>query len=304
MDFVSFMKFRQWIIGLCLLCLCSSVTFAQTVEPSDTQEQPPAPVYTQKEFFTVDEDNLESATKADSDYAKVMAFSPMFTADQFVQAVKVLVVNLLRWTLHNELVQEPTERYMRKLHFGRWINDPTDDTCMNTRARVLVRDNVGDLTFRNGKQCIVDTGLWNDPYAGKQVTTSKEIQIDHMVPLKNAYMSGAWQWDYKTRCLYANYTGFKDHLVSSDAHENMSKGDRAPDKYIPPNLAYRCTYLKNWLAVKLIWGLNMTPNEVQAIHQTVVNYNCNPKDFRFTKQELENQRNNINDNLEFCMQNR
>lgn len=265
---------------------------------ASTPTQTPA-----NEFFTVDEDNLESDTTRNAEYS-FMEYSPEFGPQQFIQGLKQVVVNLLKWTLHEKSPPAPQEKYMRKLHFGRWINDPTDDTCMNTRAKVLVRDSNEEVTFRGDRQCVVEAGHWNDPYAGKEVVAAREIQIDHMVPLKNAYVSGAWEWDYKTRCLYANYMGYRGHLVSADASQNMSKGDRAPDKYLPSNLAYRCQYIRDWLAVKLIWKLNMTVDEVQAIHDVVTNYGCKATDFRFTKKELERQREHINENIEFCMINK
>ncbi len=291
MSFVRIMKFRKCILGFILASHFVALAQAQanTAQPIS------------KEYYTVNEQQLEQTGTTRSDFS---AFTQNFSPDSFIQRARVLVVNLLRWTLHNDRLQEPTERYMRKLHFGRWINDPTDDTCMNTRAKVLVRDSTGTVTYKGGRECVVDNGLWQDPYAGEEVTSSRGIQIDHMVPLKNAYTSGAWKWDYKTRCLYANYMGFNNHLISSSAHENMSKGDRAPDKYLPPNLSYRCQYIKNWLAVKLIWRLNMTSNEVHAIYEVANNYGCNLDDFKFSKQHLDEQREFINDNLEFCMINK
>lgn len=280
------------LVAMILVAFVAAPTFAATAAPAPNNE-----------FFTVDEDNLETDATRRNEYS-FMEYSPVLGPSQFIQGVKKLVVNLLKWTLHEEAPPSPEEKYMRKLHFGRWINDPTDDTCMNTRAKVLVRDSNTDVTYRGNKQCVVDSGHWNDPYAGKEVVLAREIQIDHMVPLKNAYMSGAWQWDYKTRCLYANYMGYKNHLISSDASQNMSKGDRAPDRYLPANLSYRCQYVRDWLAVKLIWKLNMTMDEVQAIHEVVNNYGCKASDFRFTKAELEKQREYINANLDFCMINK
>lgn len=312
MNFVRIMKFRTWIVSLCLITLCSSVGFAQiATQISEQSLETQSQTQSLKEFFTVDEQNLDVAMSSGQtvDYSskvdfKFSSFIPLFGPDQFIQAAKVFIVNLLRWTLHNEELQEPAEKYIRKLHFGRWINDPTDDTCMNTRARVLVRDSLGAVSFRHGKQCVVDTGLWDDPYAGVQLATAKEIQIDHMVPLKNAYVSGAWQWDYKTRCLYANYMGYRGHLVSAGGRENMSKGDRAPDKYLPSNQNYRCQYIKDWLAVKLIWKLTMTPSEVDSINQVAKSYNCDPRLFQFAKEDLDAQRDNITANLDFCMNNK
>ncbi|ASD63886.1 HNH endonuclease family protein [Bdellovibrio bacteriovorus] len=279
------------------------VTMAMVAMSAAPVYAAPATAAPAHEFFTVDEDNLESDTTRRNEYS-FMEYSPEFGPQQFIQGLKKVVINLLKWTLHEEAPPAPEEKYMRKLHFGRWINDPTDDTCMNTRAKVLVRDSNQEVTYRGNRQCVVDAGHWNDPYAGKEVVVAKEIQIDHMVPLKNAYISGAWQWDYKTRCLYANYMGYKNHLIAADASANMSKGDRAPDKYLPSNLAYRCQYVRDWLAVKLIWKLNMTMDEVQAIHDVVTNYGCKASDFKFSKAELESQREYINGNLDFCMINK
>lgn len=251
---------------------------------------------TYQEYYTIQETSPELHTFS--------ALPEQLSPFQFAQAAKKLLLSLLNWTLHNETRPTPTENYIRKLHFGRWINDPTDDTCMNTRAKVLVRESEDEVKYRNEKQCVVDTGKWLDPYSNTEFNSARQIQIDHMVPLKHAYMSGAWRWDYKTRCLYANFLGYKNHLIPASVHENTSKGDRAPDKYLPSELSYRCQYIKDWLAIKLIWKLNMTEDEAQAIHEVMVNYNCNPADFQVTQKELQEQRQYINENLEYCMINK
>ncbi|MGZ3768889.1 MAG: HNH endonuclease family protein [Bdellovibrio sp.] len=249
-------------------------------------------VYT--EYYTISERNSNAGTNSSGFY-----FSPTF----FLQATQQLIVNLLHWTRHNEYRPVPSEAYIRKIHFGRWINDPTDDTCMNTRAKVLVRDSESDVTYRSDRQCVVNTGRWLDPYSNSEHEDSREIQIDHMVPLKNAYMAGAWKWDFKTRCLYANYMGYHNHLIPSSVRENTSKGDRSPDQYLPPENSYRCQYVKDWLSIKLIWNLNMTENEAQAIYDVVVNNNCPSEDFQISQAELEEQRQFIYSNLDFCIQN-
>lgn len=269
---------------------------ADTAIPISAQSQ-----QTYNEYYTVTENTLSEAPAISEASAN---FSYDLGVSQFIQVAKKIVLNLLQWTLHEEQRPIPAQDYMRKLHFGRWINDPTDETCMNTRAKVLVRDSAGNVTFRNNKQCVVAAGLWWDNYTGQEYTSSTQIQIDHMVPLKNAYISGAFNWDYKTRCLYANYMGLKEHLVSAEARQNMSKGDRGPEKYLPPDLSFRCNYIKNWLMVKLIWRLNMTADEVQAIHEVATNYNCDPAEFKITQKELDEQRQHINDNIDFCTLNR
>ncbi|WII70861.1 HNH endonuclease family protein [Bdellovibrio sp. 22V] len=291
---------KALILILTLLALQSHAS--SSGQQQQLTPQKPLPVY--HEYYTVNEEHLEDGNGRRTAAHSFSEFSPVFDAHQFIKVTKKVLVNLLRWTIHNEDLALPEEGYIRKLHFGRWINDPTDDTCMNTRAKVLVRDSEEEITYRGDRQCVVETGRWLDPYSNKEFTSSREIQIDHMVPLKNAYVSGAWKWDYKTRCLYANYMGYRNHLIPASVRENTSKGDRAPDRYLPTELSYRCQYVKDWLTVKLIWGLTMNPDEAQAIHEVVTNYGCKVSNFRISKTELESQRQYINDNLEFCMINK
>lgn len=252
------------------------------------------------EYYTIDEQSIETLSrKAPSiQVVNMMSFAPQ----QVYNTLKVLVVNLLNWSHHTEVRPQPEENYIRKLHFGRWINDPSDNTCMNTRARVLVRDSEEVVSYRGTRECVVDSGKWQDPYSGAEFTQAREVQIDHMVPLKHAYLAGAWQWDYKTRCLYANYMGYKNHLLPASVRENTSKGDRGPEKYLPSNENYRCQYIKDWLTIKLIWQLSMTSEEVTAIEAVVQNYKCDLKSFKINTNDFADQRQYINDNVEFCMQ--
>ncbi|MEK2688543.1 DUF1524 domain-containing protein [Bdellovibrio sp. GT3] len=317
MDFVRGMKFATFMGVFAAALLSAKATQAQEqLEPQvpvnasqagNSQQQVPAP-YTDKpqwhQFYMVDDVNYEQVTVRAPKSVLPELLTPGALLETFATKIKVAVVNLLRWNQYGYDMPVPTEKYMRKLHFGRWINDPTDETCMNTRAKVLVRDSKGEVTYRNGKFCVVEDGKWDDPYTGTVLTSSRDIQIDHMVPLKNAYMSGAFNWDYKLRCLYANYMGLREHLVSAEAHENMSKGDRGPEGYLPPYEPGRCQYIRNWLAIKMLWRLTLNPDEAQAVAENISKYNCRPSDFVFTKAELENQRDTITQNLNFCMINK
>lgn len=285
---------RAMIIFMTLLALDARAELTQALTSPTKSES------TFNEYYTISETTPESTPQTNS----FSALSEQFGADQFIQLTQKIIHNLLKWTLHDSVRPIPSEDYIRKLHFGRWINDPTDDTCMNTRAKVLVRDSTETVTYRNERKCVVESGRWFDNYTHQELTSSRQIQIDHMVPLKNAYISGAFKWDYKTRCLYANYMGYKNHLIPAASHENMSKGDRGPEKYLPPEASYHCQYVKNWLSIKLIWGLNMNSEEAQAINNIVATYNCPVDSFNFTQKELDDQRHYINENIEFCMINK
>lgn len=209
-------------------------------------------------------------------------------------------INLLKWKDNPEDLPQPKELYNRKLHFGRWINDPNDDTCFNTRAKVLVRDSKGEVQFREKNKCVVERGEWHDPYTDQILHFARELQIDHMVPLKNAYLSGAWNWDFQLRCLYANYMNESHHLVAVEAVQNMTKGDRGPDAYLPPNEKYTCEYLHHWLAVKLVWKLQMSQAEATGVKAALREADCRESDYRYSVSILREQRKFITQNLNLC----
>lgn len=227
---------------------------------------------------------------------------PLETLSDVVEeaaATKVASLSLMMWDHHQEELQDPAIPYNRKNQYGTWVRDRRDGTCYNTRAKVLIRDSAVPVSFAaNG--CTVKNGLWNDPYSNRQYRNASEMQIDHVVPLKNSYISGGWKWDAKKRCLYANFMSNEYHLLAVNGPDNMKKGDRTPDKFMPPNGAYSCDYLKIWLKIKLIWNLAMTPTEAQGIADLVKQNHCDASDLIITTQELTQQRQGIIDNMSLC----
>lgn len=207
-------------------------------------------------------------------------------AEELLRELKIDITN---WAFTNSPMPEAAEKYNRDKHFGPWKNDPTDNTCLNTRGKVLLRDSAASVTY-NSSGCTIATGLWHEPYLGATYTSSKDIQIDHVVPLKNAYISGAFQWDSHTRCVYANFMGNDFHLLPVDGRSNMRKGDQTPAGWMPANQAYACEYLKNWLSIKLIWKLRINPKEAAAVERVLNAANCDMTEFKFTKAELARQR--------------
>jgi hypothetical protein len=97
------------------------------------------------------------------------------------------------------------------------------------------------------------------------VTDPRKLDIDHLVPLENAYSSGAWQWDVEKRRAYANDLTSPEHLIAVTASVNRSKGSRGPEDWKPPRREYWCTYATEWISVKTRWELTATAREWAAL---------------------------------------
>lgn len=152
-------------------------------------------------------------------------------------------------------------KYSRS-QYRHWID--SDRNCRDTRQEVLIRDSFS-ADFLPENECRVVSGLWHDPYSDQTFTDPKKLDVDHMVPLKNAHESGASEWNREKKKAYANYLGYKDHLIAVSARENRRKGARGPEEYKPPNLEFHCQYAEAWSSVKQAWGLSSTPEERAAL---------------------------------------
>ena len=104
-----------------------------------------------------------------------------------------------------------------------------------------------------------------DPYTGNHIDEPGALDIDHLVPLRNAHWSGAWQWTNEKRRRYYNNLDEHAHLIAVKAGVNRSKASRGPEAWRPPNRAAWCQYATGWIAVKQAWGLSATPKEAEAL---------------------------------------
>lgn len=150
-----------------------------------------------------------------------------------------------------------TTTYRRAL-FPTW--DTISGTC-NTRETVLRRDGT-DVVVDSA--CRAVSGTWFSPYDGATWTAASDVDIDHVVPLKDAWISGAWAWTTDRREAFANDLT-DPQLIAVTDNVNQSKGDRAPDAWKPPLRSYHCTYAEMWIRVKYAWALTVTPAEKAAL---------------------------------------
>ena len=91
------------------------------------------------------------------------------------------------------------------------------------------------------------------------------MDVDHMVPLRNAHNSGAWAWTAERKRLYANYLDDPQHLIAVTASANRSKGARGPEDWKPDDTTYWCQYAIDWITVKDNWDLTVTLREIDAL---------------------------------------
>ncbi len=148
--------------------------------------------------------------------------------------------------------------YDRAKDFGDWISQ--GGGC-DTRA-VVLKDESLTATTQNS-YCTIETGRWYSYYNAATYTKASSVQIDHTVPVENAWISGAWRWNGATRVRYYNDLQDGRSLVAVDTHDNESKGDQDPTSWLPVD--GRCRYVRSWVAVKTRWGLTVTNAEKSTL---------------------------------------
>jgi len=146
-----------------------------------------------------------------------------------------------------------------------WVDGDKD--CQNTRHEVLIEESLAKVAFKTARKCQVATGEWFDPYTGEIVTDATRLDIDHMIPLKNAHNSGGWAWDKRRKAAFANEMSYADHLVAVTASANRKKGARGPEAWKPTNKGYWCDYAADWVQIKTDWDLSATKAEWGALQE-------------------------------------
>lgn len=155
-------------------------------------------------------------------------------------------------------VRKETPAGYQRSKFRHWV-DADGDSC-NTREEVLIAES--SSTAQVGYPgCKVIEGDWVSAYDGVAVTDPAGLDIDHFVPLKEAWDSGAAVWSPARRQAYANDLSDARALIAVTSGSNRSKGEKDPPQWMPKNASYACTYLSNWVVVKAHWSLAMDESE-------------------------------------------
>ncbi len=149
--------------------------------------------------------------------------------------------------------------------YKRWPSwRDADGDCQDTRQEVLIDESVIEPVL-SPSGCRVLSGQWDDPYTGLTFTDPGDVDIDHLVPLKEAHVSGGAAWSRDKKRAYANSMEDPNHLIAVDDATNQRKRDKDPAEWTPPVESYHCAYIEAWLDVKGRWGLSVDLGEAVKI---------------------------------------
>lgn len=158
---------------------------------------------------------------------------------------------------------EDNRGYDRDRYFGDWAD--ADGDCLNTRHEVLAQETQVPPTLGVGG-CEISAGRWVSSWDNRVHPSPSTLQIDHTVPVHEAWGSGAKFWSQARRVAYLNDLGDPRALTAQTTALNVDKNGQGPQNWMPP--ANRCAYIGQWVAVKIRWGLSIDFGERDAL----VNY--------------------------------
>ncbi|WP_270451720.1 GmrSD restriction endonuclease domain-containing protein [Kocuria marina] len=153
--------------------------------------------------------------------------------------------------------------YDRDAQFGGWA-DPDGNGC-DARNDILARDLTNPVSSDG---CTITSGVLADPYTEttinfvRGVATSSDVQIDHVVALGNAWITGADRLSQQKRVALANDPL---NLLAVDGPTNGSKSAQDASQWLPPNASFHCQYVARQIAVKTRYDLFVTEPEKQAM---------------------------------------
>jgi len=165
-------------------------------------------------------------------------------------------------TLQLVVAEDKATGYNRSA-FKHWVD--ADKNGCNTRAEVLIEEAI--VKPKVGPQCKLTGGKWLSSYDGKTITNASLLDVDHMVPLAEAWRSGAWKWSSTQRQAFANDLDDARALIAVTLSTNRSKGDKDPALWMPTK--EQCTYAENWIEVKVKYSLTVDTKEATKLNSLI-----------------------------------
>ena len=162
-------------------------------------------------------------------------------------------------TTATPILPQKSSKYDRS-QFGGWSDE--DGDCLNTRHELLMK--LSTSTIEMGRNaCMISRGRWNDPYTGKIFYEARDVDIDHLVPLKWAWEHGADRWSFDKRKAFANDEA---NLFAVEASVNRQKGAMGALEWLPPNKEFHCQYTLRFTRITKEYDFSLSVKEDEALN--------------------------------------
>jgi len=192
--------------------------------------------------------------------ALILGVVPAQAADVSYKDQKTALASL-------KVADEVRTGYKRTL-FKHWITiSRAGQAGCDSRKSVIIDEALVKPTI--GKGCALTGGKWLSIYDNVEVTDAGKLDVDHMVPLAEAWDSGASAWDALKKQQYANDMTDPRHLIAVTGSSNRSKSDQDPADWMPTNKTYACEYITNWISIKARWSLKVDTKEKAALESNL-----------------------------------
>lgn len=260
------------VASIALLGGCGTAISSQSSDASSSTS-------TSQSESTKSDSSAKSSTSDSSssdsarDSAKSSAKDSSSSQSTSLTEAQALSGNELATTVLNALAvkgRAPKTGYSRS-QFGKAWADVDHNGC-DTRNDILNRDLTSTTHRANTHDCVVTSGVLNDPYTGKSIhfkrgeRTSTAVQIDHVVALSNAWQTGAQKLSASQREQLANDPY---NLLAVDGPANQQKSDSDAASWLPSNKSFRCAYVARQIGVKFKYHLWVTPSEKAAMERVL-----------------------------------
>ncbi|MFI1866950.1 HNH endonuclease [Streptomyces jumonjinensis] len=182
--------------------------------------------------------------------AQAAAVSPMEVL-QLEDAISLLVE-----AEENRIGYTPTA-------FPHWNAGQNAADACSTREEVLLAEAIEEPNA--SAACAVSGGRWVSYYDNQSVSRVSSLVVDHVVPLAEAWGSGASEWTVERREAYANDQGSPATLAVVTARSQREKADQDIKHWLPAENSAVCRYIGDWTGTKLRWGLHTDKEELEVL---------------------------------------
>lgn len=149
--------------------------------------------------------------------------------------------------------------------------DVDGDGCAS-RMETIIAESFAPPVVAAG--CKVESGLWYSAYDGATITDPTELSVDQVVPLREAWASGAWDWTSAQRLAYGNDVDDPLTMAAVSIASDDAKSNSDPSGWLPSNPTYVCQYVIDWIAIKVRWDLSMDQAEYDALRRVLRGAPC------------------------------